>query len=118
MLKILTLLITLFFSNHAFAVAQPMPSAPAEAVAAKSDKEASYQQIIDEYKAYLTTVDKSVREEIVTFRKEIARLNKQKHSTYKKLSQEAQHYLAKERELKRRLPIEQRKNITDNAEEE
>lgn len=132
MIKLLALLATLSLSQTAYsaapAAATPPPaSAPATPAPPLQEEEketvlphseaGSYQQVIEEYKAYVATVDKGVRDEIVEFRKEMAKLNKQKHTTYKKLSQEAQHYLAKERELKRKLPIEQRKSLKDNASE-
>lgn len=122
MLKILTLLAALSLSQSAYCapapVADPAPTTPSVAPAepeVKHSEEGSYQQVIDEYKAYVATVDKSVRDEIIGFRKEMVKLNKQKHNTYKALSQEAQHYLAKERELKRKLPVDQRKALKEEA---
>lgn len=119
MLKILTLLITLSLSQSAYSAASPAPTPPAheqeKVPEIAHSEQGNYQQVIDEYKTYVATVDQSVRDEIVDFRKEMARLNKQKHTAYKKLSQEAQHYLAKERELKRKLPVDQRKALKDDT---
>ena len=62
------------------------------------------QKIIDEYKKYLSSVKPKVRDEIVSFRRAIANLNKQKREYYQSLSPEAQHYLQTEQEFKKRLP--------------
>ncbi|MEY3197051.1 MAG: hypothetical protein RLZZ59_419 [Pseudomonadota bacterium] len=70
-----------------------------------------YNKIVEEYKKYLLTVKKEVREEIRAYRKEVARINREKIETYKKLSQEAQNFLAKERDLKKQLPIKHRHKI-------
>lgn len=120
MLKLLTLLVTLSLNQLAYAAAPPAPMPPSSYEKEKvpeiaHSEDGNYQQVIDEYKTYVATVGKNVRDEIVDFRKEMAKLNKQKHNTYKKLSQEAQQYLAKERELKRKLPIDQRKALKDDA---
>ena len=109
MLKIFTLLFALSAPFIACATGAADHAAASDKTVAQTD----YKKVIDDYKAYLTTVDKNVREEIVTFRKEVARLNKQKHKAYKLLSQEAQHFLAKEKEFKRKLPKEERKGLND-----
>ncbi len=49
------------------------------------DHKAKYQQVVDEYKKYLTTVDKAVIDEIKSFRIEMAKLRQQKKDLYKKL---------------------------------
>lgn len=124
MLKILTFSAALLLNQTAYSAPSPVASpAPAvssvkpEATEIKHSEEGNYQQVIEEYKTYVASVDKNVRDEIVNFRKEMVKLNKQKHNTYKALSQEAQKYLAKERELKRKLPLEQRKVFKDEAAE-
>jgi len=78
-----------------------------------ADDSSKYQTIIEDYKAYIASVDKSVRDEVAEFRKGTAKLNKQKSDMYKSLSQEAQGYLAKERELKSKLPRDHRKSLSD-----
>jgi hypothetical protein len=80
-----------------------------------AEEHAEYQKIVDEYKHYLTTVKSDVIKEIRDFRKEVARVNKQKHTLYKELSQEAQIYLSKERELKRKLPMKMRKLVENQS---
>lgn len=67
--------------------------------------EEEYQKVVGEYKKYLRNVPVAVRQEIRDFRKEVININKEKSALYKKLSQEAQKFLAKEREIKRKLPI-------------
>lgn len=64
-----------------------------------------FQKIVDEYKKYASKIPADVREEIITYRKEIAKINKQKRVLYKKLSQAGQDYLKTEREYKKKLPI-------------
>jgi hypothetical protein len=76
-----------------------------------------YEQVVNDYKKYLSTVDKSVIKEIEEFRKKVSELNKEKQSMYKKLSQQAQQHLSIEKEFKRKLPIKNRaviKKITNN----
>lgn len=72
---------------------------------------AEFQRIIDEYKAYLAKIPVEIRDEIVKYRKAIAKLNMQKRNLYKKLSQESQNYLKKEQEYKQRLPLNRRQLI-------
>jgi hypothetical protein len=121
--KLLTLLGTIVLCSSSYAIdsssqakhAMDKPLATEEGF---GDKKAKYQKIVDDYKKYLATVKKEVREEIVTFRKEIARLNGEKRKVYKALSQEAQHYLAKERELKKKLPKDEREVLLQDKDEE
>lgn len=70
----------------------------------KIKQEAEFQEVIDEYKAYVSMVKPEIRDEVIAYRKEIAKLNKQKRLHYRKLSQDAQDYLKKEQEFKKRLP--------------
>lgn len=77
-----------------------------------------FQKVMDAYKAYLADVNEKTRDEIVAYRKEIAKLNRLKREQYQKLSQDAQNFLAKEQEFKKKLPLKQRKliNITSPGE--
>ncbi len=79
---------------------------------AKLRDPAEFQKVIDEYKDYLSTVPLEIREEIVTFRKDTAKLNKEKKDLYKKLSQGSQNYLKKEQQYKKKLPINRKSLIT------
>jgi flagellar motility protein MotE (MotC chaperone) len=90
------------------------------AVKGKSENEdrQKYQNVIDEYKKYLQTVPKSLRDEIKNFRTEMVRLNTEKRETYKKLSNEAQEFLKKERECKKKLPIRMRKDFYQESNNE
>jgi hypothetical protein len=67
--------------------------------------EEQYQKIVAEYKEYLRHVPSEVRQEIRAYRQEIVQINRTKAALYKKLSQEAQRFLSKEREIKKKLPI-------------
>jgi hypothetical protein len=121
--KLLTLLGAMLICSSAYAIDtstkdQEAMDKPLAAEEGFGDKKAKYQKIVDDYKKYLTTVKKEVRDEIVGFRKEIARLNGEKRKVYKSLSQEAQHYLAKERELKKKLPKDERDALLQDKDEE
>jgi hypothetical protein len=65
---------------------------------------AEFQQVVNDYKSYVAKVSPEIREEVIAFRKEVARLNKEKGELYKKLSTPAQEYLNKERQYKKKLP--------------
>ncbi|MDX1924178.1 MAG: hypothetical protein SFT91_03000 [Rickettsiaceae bacterium] len=67
--------------------------------------EAYYQDIIDDYKSYLSSVPEETRNEIKEFRKEVAKLQKKKKDLYKKLSNSAQEYLRIEEGYRRKLPV-------------
>lgn len=77
-----------------------------EADGKAANTSAHYQQIIDEYKAYAAKIPVKTREEIVAYRTEIAKLNKEKRLLFRKLSGEAQEYLEKEQEYKNKLSID------------
>ena len=68
--------------------------------------EATYQDIVDDYKSYLATVPENIRIEITTFRKEITRIQKRKKDLYQRLSRGAQEYLKVEEGYRRKLPID------------
>ena len=65
---------------------------------------------IDEYKDYVAKIPAEIREEIISYRKEIAKINKHKKVLYAKLSQASQNYLKKEQQYKKKLPLN-RKNL-------
>jgi hypothetical protein len=66
---------------------------------------ALYEKVIEDYKAYLATVPPQIRDEVIGYRKEIAKLNKQKKLLFKQMSQASQNYLKKERQFKKKLPL-------------
>lgn len=69
------------------------------------------EEVIADYKAYVAGVKPATRDEIIAYRKEIAKINKQKRELYQKLSEEGQKYLAKEQEYRKKLPLKQKKLI-------
>ncbi|MGC0372198.1 MAG: hypothetical protein DGJ47_000905 [Rickettsiaceae bacterium] len=78
-------------------------------------KPSEFQKVITEYKSYVATVSPEIRDEIIEYRKSIARINKKKILLYKKLSQSAQNYLKKEKQFKTQLPKDERKMISTSA---
>lgn len=72
---------------------------------ADQNKDNEYQKIISDYKNYLSDVKPEVMEEIREYRKEVVKINKKKKDLFNALSGEAQKYLAKEDEVKKKLPI-------------
>jgi hypothetical protein len=71
---------------------------------------AEFQKVIDDYKAYVAKIPPAIREEIIEYRKSVAKLNKQKRLIYRQLSQDSQNYLKKEQQYKKKLPL-QRKSL-------
>ncbi len=76
--------------------------------------ESDYQEIVDDYKAYLSTVPQNVQNEIREFRTAVAKIQKRKKELYKKLSNEAQEYLKTEEGYRRKLPIKSYKDAIMN----
>lgn len=74
-----------------------------------------HKAVIEEYKQFLSKVAPEVRDEIREYRKEVIKLNRQKISLYKRLSQEAQDFLNTERDFKKRLPFRERKKVQPEA---
>lgn len=69
---------------------------------------AEFQKVIDDYKSYVATIPPEIRDEIIAYRKEVARLNKEKKLIYRKLSQASQNYLKKEQQYKKKLPLKRK----------
>lgn len=109
--------IILMFTTNIFAadkkVDSPKETAPSNTVTLKEPAE--FQKVIDEYKEYVAKVPASVRDEVIAYRKEIAKINKDKRLMYKQLSQESQDYLKKEQEYKKRLPVDKKALINSEA---
>lgn len=61
------------------------------------------QKIIDEFYTYASTIKPEIREEIQKYRVAIVNINKKKRELYDSLSKEAQNFLAKEQEYKKKL---------------
>ena len=104
-LSIAAVTLIAFSSNAAESNSQTKQNLSAQQIRQPSE----FQKVIDEYREYIATIPAETRQEIVEYRKEVARLNKEKISLYKKLSQTAQEYLKKEKMYKKRLPVDQRK---------
>jgi len=106
-IKIFTVyLLIVLFASVAVAAEEDVASKPK----AKLHDPAEFQKVIDEYKDYVAKIPPEIREEIISYRKEVAKVNKQKKLLYKKLSQASQNYLKKEQQYKKKLPLN-RKNL-------
>ena len=99
----------ILFTNSALA------EEPGDKPKAKLRDPAEFQKVIDEYKAYVAKITPEIRDEIISFRKEIAKLNRSKKLLYKKLSSAGQNYLQKEQLYKKKLPMNRKSliNIED-----
>jgi len=73
----------------------------------KADETAAYRKAIDDFKTFLLKTKPKVREEVNEYRAAIQKLEKQKIELYKRLTLEAQEFLAKEAKFKKSLPIQQ-----------
>jgi hypothetical protein len=105
------LLILVLFVNSALAAEEQDNEASNEKATAKLRDPAEFQKVIDEYKAYVAKITPEIRDEIIAFRKEIAKLNRQKKLLYKKLSSASQNYLKEEQLYKKKLPINRKSLI-------
>jgi len=72
---------------------------------------AQFQKVIDEYKEYVAKIPAEIREEVISYRTDIAKINKEKKSLYNKLSSPAQEYLKKEQQYKKKLPLKRKELI-------
>ena len=79
---------------------------------AKLRDPAEFQKVIDEYKDYVAKIPAEIREEIISYRKEVAKINKHKKVLYTKLSQASQNYLKKEQQYKKKLPLNHKSLIS------
>lgn len=110
--NVLAILLTIVLSNVSTFAAQDSATNTVEGSTTKNSSDANqFQKVVDEYKAYISKISPDLRKEIVAYRKEVSKINKQKRDLYQKLSQEAQGYLAKEQEYKKRLPMKRKKLI-------
>ena len=96
-----TYLLIILFAGVTIAAEQEEVAKPK----AKLHDPAEFQKVIDEYKDYVAKIPAEIREEIISYRKEIAKINKQKKILYTKLSQASQNYLKKEQQYKKKLPL-------------
>ncbi|MCC2647049.1 MAG: hypothetical protein K0R02_1114 [Rickettsiaceae bacterium] len=115
--KLLIAAIVIFTSFLSIA-AKPkevIPEVPAVKEKNEKDSTQQYQKVIEEYKKYLQSVPKDLREEVKNYRTEMVRLNNEKRELYKKLSNQAQEFLKKEREYKKKLPLRMRKELNEHS---
>lgn len=116
--KILLSIIAVFFT-FSYAIADPAGEEPAKQdretakakQAGESDAE-QHRQVIEDYKKFLNSVPPAVRDEVRDYRKSVTKINKEKATLYKKLSQEAQDFLSKERQFKMKLPLKDSRTIS------
>ena len=114
-ITIIGLLLTSTNSIAAPPVAQT--TASAEKVTNSSNSNSSeLQQIIDDFDRYVAAIPADIREEVRKYRTEVAKINNQKRDLYRRISQEAQRYLAKEQEYKKRI-YALKKNTANNVED-
>lgn len=123
MIKILKIAFLTTLSINSMAVGAPANSKTQEQNTTISD-DATYQKVvddfqkvIDEFRSYILTVSLETKQEIKDFRQKIKDLNKLKFDAYKELSQEAQGFLKKERDLKNKLPIQTRRELMKELKE-
>jgi peptidoglycan hydrolase CwlO-like protein len=117
--KILLSIIAVFFT-FSYAVAE---SAVDQVAKTLSDKEAiqndseKHKQVVEEYKKFLGAVPPVTRDEVREYRKAVTKINKEKVTLYKKLSQEAQDFLSKERQFKMKLPLKDHRTVATEKEQ-
>lgn len=75
-----------------------------------------YQKLIDDYQNYANKTPSKVKDEVVGYLQKINEIEKhrkeQKRELYKKLSEEAQSLLTKERECRKKLPFYMRSKVS------
>ncbi len=76
-----------------------------------TNKTIETEAVIADYKKYVAGVSLKIRGEIVEYRKNVAKLNKQKRELYHQLSEDAQAYLEKEQSFRKKLPLNQKRLI-------
>ncbi len=105
----------LLLSSASSFASQPTITDKKNSVSQNSNDE--LQKIIDDFSSYAATIPPEIREEVKKYRIEIAKINNQKRELYKKISQEAQNYLAKEQEYKKRMSALRKKSagVQDNS---
>ncbi len=108
-LSILALIIT-FTTSYSSADDSTSSALPKNV---STSKEEEFQKVMNDYREYVAKIPASVRDEVVEYRKEVAKLNKEKRLLYRKLSQDAQDYLKQVQEYKKKLPMNKQKMLND-----
>ena len=104
--KIILSLVIVFLSNNVV-TAEEGDKAPKAALKGPAE----FQKVIDDYKAYVAKIPPEIRDEVIEYRKKIAKLNKEKRALYRELSQASQNYLKKEQQYKKKLPLKRKSLI-------
>ncbi len=115
--KILLSIIAVFFT-FSYAMADPAHehAHPQNADKKQDTDTEKHKQVVEDYKKFLESVPPAVREEIREYRKAVIKVNKEKSNLYKRLTQEAQDFLSKERQFKMKLPLKDSRAIaTEHA---
>jgi hypothetical protein len=73
------------------------------------------QEILDEYKIYLSTVKEYIIKEIIEYRKACININNKKKQYYNNLSLDTKNFLIKEKEFKKELNVKKMKVIRDEV---
>lgn len=99
-IRLITAMVGLLFLNStSLADQQPPPSSPKHLN--KNNTTDELQKIINDFDSYVATIPANVRTEVKEYRIKIANINKEKRELYKRITQEAQHYLAEEQKYKK-----------------
>ncbi|MDG1437267.1 MAG: hypothetical protein P8P83_05780 [Rickettsiaceae bacterium] len=108
MKKINSILVLILLLSSNFALAEDQQNSEPKA---KLRDPAEFQKVIDEYKTYVAKISPEIRDEVIAFRKEIAKLNREKKTLYIKLSTASQNYLKEEQYYKKKLPLNRKSLI-------
>lgn len=81
----------------------------------KNNPNDELQKIINDFNSYAEKIPVNIREEVKNYRIKIAEINKGKRELYRKMSQEAQNYLAEEQKYKKRILALKKDQETDNC---
>lgn len=108
--KIVTIAgIFLLFNNSSLA-AFAVTAATTETTS-NNNQDTEVTKIIEDFAKYASKIPAEIREEVKNYRIEIAKINQQKRELYKRISQEAQKYLAEEQSYKKKLGKINKENI-------
>lgn len=100
--KIVTIAGIFLLFNFSSSAATPVNRADTETITNKN-QDNNVTKVIEGFAKYTSQIPADVREEVKNYRIEIAKINQQKRELYKRLSQEAQKYLAEEQKYKKEL---------------
>jgi hypothetical protein len=115
-----TLIITLslascYLAPFSFAANEKSPSQASASSATEAAPSTEYQKVIEDFKNYARTIKPEIKKEITNYRDKMKELNSNRKKIYTELTQEAQSFLAKEKEFKHKLSWKERKNFAKDA---